>query len=114
LTQEQSSQLITLLKNVQLNQERHNVGSPYQGPNHNSGSTNFTSFRCVNTSDYIQDLYLLSSVDNWHDTWIIDTGASDHMCHNRGLFTNLMALIKPSTVILANGQRVTVTHAKLL
>lgn len=27
--------------------------------------------------------------------WIIDTGASDHMCFDQSLFTNIQLLIKP-------------------
>ena len=41
----------------------------------------------------------------------MDTGASDHMCHNKDLFVNLEALARPNTVTLPNGNSLKVTHA---
>jgi len=60
---------------------------------------------------YTQSLCLLSCVSDWQSTWIIDIGASDHMCHNKDLFDSFVALAKPNSVTLANGKCVLVTHA---
>jgi len=53
-------------------------------------------------------LCLLSYVSNWKNTWIIDTGASDYMCHNKDLFSTFKVLSKPSTVTLPNEKCVSV------
>ena len=44
----------------------------------------------------------------------MDTGASVHMCHNKGLFLNLEVLAKPNIVTLPNGGSMTVTHARTI
>jgi len=41
----------------------------------------------------------------------VDTGASDHMYHHKELFSDLRALVRPSTVTLPNGKCVSVTYA---
>ena len=83
-----------MLKNVQINQGGHSTISSYQGSDHNFSSIAFTSFVGTNTLDYTQNLCLLSIVGSWENTWIIDSGASDHIWHNKALFTNLMALLR--------------------
>ncbi|KAK9664574.1 hypothetical protein RND81_14G052800 [Saponaria officinalis] len=42
------------------------------------------------------------------DTWILDSGATDHMCSNKSLFSVLTPLPKPFTISLPNGQFVTI------
>ena len=37
------------------------------------------------------------------DNWIIDSGATSHMCHNEALFSELKALKKPQDVSLGDG-----------
>lgn len=44
LTQEQSSQLMALLQNVQLNKTEHNAKAFHQGSEYNTPATAFTSF----------------------------------------------------------------------
>ena len=61
LTPEQSSQLIALLQNVQLQKTT-------QGPEYNTESTAFTSFACINASNFTKNLCLLSSMSDWDYT----------------------------------------------
>ena len=39
-------------------------------------------------------------------TWIIDSGASDHMCHNRSLLFHIQTLQTPYQITLPNGQQI--------
>ena len=101
---------MALLKNVQLNKTGHDASTFHQDSEYNTQATAFTSFAGTQITDQKPNLCLLSSISDWNDIWIIDTGASDHMCHNKSLLTSLMALLKPSIVILPYGQRLTGTH----
>jgi len=109
LTQEQSSQLITLLQNVQATKSGNNTS--YQGSDYSAPSTGFTSLAGIDTTDHTQNLCLLSSVADWKNIWIVDTGATDHMCHNRDLFTDLTSLFKPVVVTLPDGKSIPVTQS---
>lgn len=40
--------------------------------------------------------------------WIIDTGASDHMCHDDTLLSNIQLLSKPISIGLPNGHVISV------
>jgi len=102
LTPEQSSQLITLRQNVQLNKEAQDVTQ--------AGHSAFTSFVGTTLHKHRQNLCLLSSLADWNNIWIIDIGASDHMCHSRELFTTFLFLIKPIAVTLPNGKKEIVTY----
>ena len=44
-------------------------------------------------------------------SWIVDTGASDHMSYNPQLFTHLHTLNTPIHITLPDGSHKTVTHA---
>lgn len=45
-----------------------------------------------------------------NNTWIIDTGASNHMCCDRQLMTNIFTSTKPFHVALPNGKTVSVNQ----
>ena len=45
------------------------------------------------------------------NSWIIDAGANDHMCHQKHIFINLTTLCKPCKVSLPNGESVEVTYS---
>ena len=111
LTTEQTSQLLALLQNVQLKNPGHNSGMSHLDTENNPSAAAFSSFAGKSSVNHARNLCLLSQVSDWHDTWIIDTGASDHMCHNEKLFHNLKVLSKPSIVTLPNGKCVHITHA---
>ncbi|KAF5282306.1 hypothetical protein FQR65_LT14360 [Abscondita terminalis] len=42
------------------------------------------------------------------DDWIIDTGASDHMCNNRNIFTDFETFSETVNVNIGNGEKVSV------
>ncbi|XP_074377288.1 uncharacterized protein LOC141718806 [Apium graveolens] len=42
-------------------------------------------------------------------TWIIDSGASDHMCAHKSLFSSINPLAQPITVSLPNGHTITIS-----
>ena len=103
-----------MLQNVQLTKTGYKPNATVQGHDYNVGSIAFTSFIGINHVDHTQSLCLLSFVSNWDNTWIVDTGASDHICHNEDLFFNIRVLTKSSMVTLPNGKRMTVTHASTI
>lgn len=39
-----------------------------------------------------------------HNSWIIDSGATYHICSNQYLFVSLTKLIRPQSLVLPNGQ----------
>lgn len=43
--------------------------------------------------------------------WIVDTGASHHMCCNKDLLTDIISLTKPFQVALPNKQLISITHS---
>ena len=40
---------------------------------------------------------------DFHDQWIVDSGATCHMCNSESQFVNLQTLSKPLTVTLSDG-----------
>ena len=106
LTQEQSSQLMALLQNVQLNKTGHNANALHQGSKYKAPTTAFTSSAGTHITDQKQNLCLLSSISDWNNIWIVDTRASDCMCHNRAPLSNLLSLSKPVPVTLPNEKSV--------
>lgn len=84
---------------------------PNQDSGYNSGLATFSSLADINSLGYMQSLCLLSCVSDWQNTWIIDTGASDYMCHNKDLFDSFVTLDKPNSITLPDGKCVLVTHA---
>lgn len=50
-----------------------------------------------------------SSYLHTHLSWIIDSGATDHMCCNRSLFSFLQPLSQPHSIGLPNGLKTQVT-----
>ncbi|XP_074301087.1 uncharacterized protein LOC141632441 [Silene latifolia] len=49
-----------------------------------------------------------SLADVHSNTWILDSGASDHMCFNKAMFSNFRLLSRPFSISLPNGQIVTI------
>ena len=48
--------------------------------------------------------HALSADSNAHDQWIIDSGATCHMCNNEAMFSELRALHSPLNVTLGDGR----------
>jgi len=55
----------------------------------------------------------LSSLSTIKESWIIDSGAIDHVCHNLNVFTTCTK-IKPVLISLSNGQTVYATYSGLV
>ena len=73
-----------------------------------------TSLRYENNNLTFQN-HILSSLENMlsSDAWIIDSGASSHVCSDLALFRDLKS-VSGVTVTLPNGTRVFITHAGTL
>ena len=68
---------------------------------------------CTTQEDYIAILaysMLLYVEHNHVNTWIVDTGASNHMCCDRSIITNIHALPHPFHIDLPNGQVILVDY----
>ena len=48
--------------------------------------------------------HALSADSNAHDQWIIDSGATCHICNNEAMFSELRALHSPLSVMLGDGR----------
>ena len=59
------------------------------------------------SSGLIASHALSASSSNEQSIWIIDTGATCHMCHDSKLFTTLHQLEDPIDVVLGDGQALT-------
>jgi len=57
-----------------------------------------------------KSLFLLSAIK---DFWIIDSGATDHVCHNLNAFTT-STKIEPILISLPNGQAVYATYSGIV
>ncbi|CAA7015607.1 unnamed protein product [Microthlaspi erraticum] len=77
-----------------------------------SGTISFpsTSLTCQNDKLLFKD-HCLSSLETLlpHNAWIIDSGASSHVCSDLALFSELTP-VSHFTVTLPNGARVPITH----
>lgn len=55
--------------------------------------------------------FCLFSIENRNkEVWIIDTGATNHMCHSLQLFDKISLLIKPKIIQLPDGSSRVVSH----
>ncbi|KAK9758022.1 hypothetical protein RND81_01G201300 [Saponaria officinalis] len=54
-----------------------------------------------NSYSFVSDVAMQNS-------WILDSGATDHMCANKSLFSRLACIPNPYTISLPNGQIVTI------
>ena len=50
---------------------------------------------------------LSASSSREHNTWIVDSGATCHMCHDRNLFTDIKSLKDPLEVAMGDGHTLT-------
>ncbi|KAL9995344.1 putative RNA-directed DNA polymerase [Helianthus debilis subsp. tardiflorus] len=87
ISADQYAALMSLLQKVNLEQ----------------GSTDATTtIKPINYANFAG--IMACNVSQIHSKWIIDTGASDHICHDENLFSHTKLLTKPAYVILPNGQ----------
>ena len=55
----------------------------------------------------IDDRALYTTSSHEQSTWIVDSGATTHMCHDKQSFTNLYQLENPIDVVLGDGRALT-------
>lgn len=64
---------------------------------------------CAGKAKFLSSHPSLFKVDS--NSWILDSGASEHMNFNRTFFNSFKLLPKPILVTLPNSHRETVTHS---
>lgn len=95
MTKDQFQDLLTFLERKQQHKMDHN---PLDDPTALASTSNVTGTFC-----------LLSHIDS--SSWIIDSGASDHMCNNHTFFLNLRKLNGFNhTITIPDGRKVRVRH----
>ncbi|KAK9713864.1 hypothetical protein RND81_06G055800 [Saponaria officinalis] len=58
--------------------------------------------------DFASNSFSFVTFDSLHHSWIIDSGATDHMCSNKSMFFVLTPIPKPYTISLPTDQVVTI------
>ncbi|XP_057540583.1 uncharacterized protein LOC130818430 [Amaranthus tricolor] len=106
ISQAQFNQLMAMMNNLQTSNKLtdHFEGSSCQAFTASNCSGIKACFPHVSSGDCV-GCCCWSATDC---TWIIDTGASDHMCHNEKLFIQTQILPKAHHVTLPNGHVVNV------
>ena len=67
--------------------------------------TDFLAETDINTSQGILTAFITTlELDNMHDLWIVDSGATDHMSNKLINFSNLERFVSPAFVSVANGK----------
>lgn len=102
LTKEKYGQLLSILESFQ------GGGDISTSNTINGGAVNFAGISACSTHFDSIDHLCDSSSSNAH-TWILDSGATNHMTHNKSILTNIKALVYPYLVTLPNGYKVKVT-----
>ncbi|OIS98915.1 hypothetical protein A4A49_60859, partial [Nicotiana attenuata] len=105
LSREQYGQIMNLLQHFQAGNgaEHMNAG------NSTNGAVNFAGIVvCTSSIDFGR--LSCECFKNKTDSWILDSGASNHMTFNKSLLTNIVTLPYPLLVVLPNGYKVKVTE----
>ena len=108
LSPEQSSQLVSLLTHIQLSK---GSSSTSQALEDAKTAPVYANFAGKVLCDYSPNVCLSSVFQHHPGSWIIDTGANDHICYQKHLFLSLNALCKPCKVTLPNGEFVEVLYS---
>ncbi|XP_075076501.1 uncharacterized protein LOC142163146 [Nicotiana tabacum] len=96
LTQENVAELLQLLQRVKLGQQSASTSEP---------SANMS---CAGMIKFFDSYACFIQINS--NSWILDSGATKHMCFNKEFFIHYKALPKPLMVKLPNSYRVKVTH----
>ncbi|XP_015168339.1 uncharacterized protein [Solanum tuberosum] len=112
LTQDQYNQLLNLLGNIHVHGEATNDGHRDSVDNlaNGHGAVNLAGILACHSS--ITEFGKLSCkcVASSAASWIIDSGATNHMTYNKALLTRIRPLAYPFLVTLPNGYKVKVTE----
>ena len=101
LNQEQSKQLVQFITNLTTNASHKQEEEATTSATHMAGM-----------NEVLKTIHCLSAVQ--YDAWILDSGASEHMCSERTILHDISMLQHPIYVNLPNGTQVRVTkHGKL-
>ncbi|OIT07736.1 hypothetical protein A4A49_62856, partial [Nicotiana attenuata] len=104
LTKEQYGQLLSILESFKSGNNGDNSGNI----NMTGGAVNFAGMTACNTSvDPSAQSY--ESFKENADSWILDSGATNHMTYNKASLSNIKTLVYPFLVSLPNGYKVKVT-----
>lgn len=105
LIQEQYGQIMSLLQHFQIG----NGGESTSNVNSACVTANFAGIvACTSSIDFSK--LSCNCFKNRADSWILDSGASNHMTFNKSLLTKIITLPYPLLVILPNGYKVRVTQ----
>nr|XP_016490143.1 PREDICTED: uncharacterized protein LOC107809948 [Nicotiana tabacum] len=97
LTKENVAELLQLLQQIKMGQN--SVGT----------SDAATNVSCAGMTNFFEDITCLNQISD--ESWILDSGATEHMSFNKEFFINLKTLPKPLMVKLPNSYRVKTTHS---
>jgi hypothetical protein len=115
ITPEQCQQLLALIKPISSESSAHQVGtSPHQDHLFSTmkGILIPSLRHCLNNKHsvfYSSQTFHIASTHSPKHSWIIDTGATDHMMGSIHFLTTITAIVS-SHVNLPNGQKALVTH----
>lgn len=103
ITQEQFQQLMQMLNNhsMQPNTSQVNSSICEKSMNPDGNSFSFESF--------VANVYKSSSKLQLYHSWIIDTGATDHMCSNKDFFSFLTPISQSHSIGMPNGHHTSVS-----
>ncbi|XP_019240977.1 PREDICTED: uncharacterized protein LOC109220963 [Nicotiana attenuata] len=99
LTKEQYNQLLSILENFHAG----NGGNELK-----AGAVNFAGISAYSTH-FGSGFNLYECSKSVADSWILDSGASNHMKYNKSMLSNVKILVYPFLVTLPNGYKVKVT-----
>ncbi|KAI3700839.1 hypothetical protein L2E82_45478 [Cichorium intybus] len=105
ISQDQYENLLQLINNSTIQSSSSNNDSLLQNGAMNSDGT--ASFSFVH---FASNVYKSSSYLKRHISFIIDSGATDHMCSNPNLFLSMTQFSQPHTIGLPNGFSLIVSH----
>ncbi|OIT19221.1 hypothetical protein A4A49_57217, partial [Nicotiana attenuata] len=105
LSKEHYGQILNLLQHFQAS----NGGDNANTSNSINGAVNFAGIIvCTSSIDFGK--LSCQCLKNKSESWILDSGASNHMTFNKNLLTNIITLPYPLLVVLPNGYKVKVTE----
>ncbi|OIT02573.1 hypothetical protein A4A49_56596, partial [Nicotiana attenuata] len=102
LTKDQYGQLLTIPESFQGGADNSTSNCI------NGGAVNFAGISACSTH-FESSNHLCDSSRSDADTWILDSGATNHMTHNKSILSNIKTLVYPYLVTLPNGYKVKVT-----
>ncbi|OIT33989.1 hypothetical protein A4A49_65963, partial [Nicotiana attenuata] len=105
ISKEQYGQILSLLQHFQIG----TAGESSNSASHTNGAVNFAGIIvCTSSIDFSK--LSCECFKNKANSWILDSGASNHMTFNLSLLTNIVTLPYPLLVVLPNGYKVKVTQ----